>query len=103
MFFSKIISIFALLKLIKMVNKYILDEIIKLPSNDSTPMLKTFHILSKCAHIDMVLDDNYDAMYRVKLEDILSSDLTNEELMLIHNGGWTYSKDNEYLVKILKK
>lgn len=85
-----------------MVSTYILDEIMKLPSDNSTMLMQSLHLL-KSFKIELITNEKFDILYRVKVDDITNSDLENDTLLEIRNGGWEYDSNKEYIVKKIEK
>lgn len=81
-----------------MVNRYILDELMKIDSDNSTSIFESLDIL-RDFKVELISDEKYDIIYRVKLSDILDSSFDNSTLLKLRNGGWSYDDNKEYLIK----
>lgn len=83
------------------LNEYIIYEIFKLDSDNSTSLFNSLNIFNGKVKVDLLHDEKNNLFYQAKIKDILKSDLDGEQLISIRNGGWELSEDKENVVKFL--
>ena len=83
------------------MNKYFLYEIMKLDSDNSLSLTNSIVLLSKYVDVKLMNSEDNNLYYTCKVDDILKSNIDNEELIEIRNGGWELSNDKECLIKKL--
>lgn len=83
------------------LNKYILYEIMKIDSDNSTSLFNTLRILNGKVKVDLLSDEKYSLFYQAKISDILKSDLDTEDIIYLRNGGWELSENKNYIVKYI--
>ena len=83
------------------LRKYYLDEIMKLDSDNSIGLSNSVVKLEKYADVVLKNDENNNLFFECKVEDILNSEISNEELIMLRNGGWEYNKEKNCLTKKL--
>ena len=103
LFFTFFLYNFALVNKIKMdeIKKYYLDEIMKLEPDNETINYEALKILNSYVKVELLMNDKFNTYYICSVEDILNSDISNEELIQIRNNGWQYSDDKKSLIKNL--
>ena len=80
------------------MDKVIFDEIIKLEQDVSMTKGNAMILMSKFAPVELKYDDSYNVYYSVSTHDILSSNISEGELIkLVIEGGWVSSKDGMFL------
>lgn len=79
----------------------VLDELMKIPSENTTTLFISISILQKYVPLRLINDGDNNIKYVGDVEDLLKSDVTNGELLQIRNGGWEYSEDKKQIVRIL--
>ena len=82
--------------------KYYLDEIMKLDidnSSENNGMLNTLLMLRKYVEVKFLTNESNELYYQCEVNDILNSNISNEELITLRNNGWEYSKDKACLIK----
>lgn len=88
-----------MLKYIKMTLETI-ESIMSLPKEDPCSVGLSIRMLAKHTPICLLLKDDNTNYYQVKVQDILESDITNEEMVeAITIGGWLLSNDKETLLR----
>ena len=80
--------------------KVFFNEIMKLPTESKTGNLIAINILQKHAKVELERDEKENIIYTANVNDLLLSDLTEEELMRVRDCGWCLTEDGN---KILKK
>lgn len=80
--------------------KVFFNEIMKLPTESKTGNLIAINILQKHAKVELERDEKENIIYTANVNDLLLSDLTEEELMRVRDCGWCLTEDEN---KILKK
>jgi hypothetical protein len=82
------------------LNEYIIYEIMKLESDDSTSLMNGLNKL-KDIKVDLLQTEDYKLFYQTSIKDILNTDLDGEDIIYLRNGGWELSEDKKYIVKFL--
>ena len=83
------------------LNQYILYEIMKVDSDNSTSLFNSLRILNNKVKVDLLSNENYSLFYQAKISDILKSDLDTEDIIYLRNGGWELSENKEFIVKYI--
>ena len=84
-----------------MMNRIILEEIMKLEPTNEFGIMSTVGTLSKYGKVDLIQDNKFNLFYQIKVSDILLSDITSDELINVRNGGCGIKKDKKFLIKKL--
>ena len=84
-----------------MTNRYILDEIMKLPPNgDDIGLFSSLAILSRNKiEVDLLTNEANEIYYSVKVPNILLSEIETDDLMGLRNAEWEYSEDKQFIIK----
>lgn len=81
------------------MNRYVFDEIMKLPSDNSVSVSNSIVKLFGLVSIKLLNEMNTEfnkctLFYQVSINDILKSKITNDDLVFIRNAGWEIKGDN---------
>lgn len=85
-----------------MINQYILDEAMKLPilnESNNIGLIDTLNLINKYAKVSLKLNDKYEPIYEVNVDEILKSEMEMEDAVKIRYGGFEYSDDKKLLIK----
>jgi hypothetical protein len=84
-----------------MINRFILDEIMKLPPNgDDISLFSTLAILHRNQiNVDLLTNEKNEIYYSVKVPSILLSEIDTDDLMDLRNAKWEYSEDKQFIIK----
>lgn len=83
-----------------MIDKNLFNAIMTLPSKKTTLLLKGISILTKYVKVTLKTDDKGSVYYVADLDDLMKSDITQDELTDVRNGDW--SIENDKIIKYLK-
>ena len=83
------------------LNKYIIYEIMKLDSDNSTSLMNGINVLNEKVKVDLLSSIDYKIYYQASIDDILKSDIDADTIIYLRNGGWELSEDKKYIVKFL--
>ena len=83
------------------VDRYIIEEIMKLECDNSVGHFNSFNLLNSKSFVELINGSDNNLFYRCSIDDIINSDISAEELILIRNGGWELSKNKEFIVKYI--
>jgi hypothetical protein len=84
-----------------MTNKYVLEELMKIPSTDTTSLFSSLNILRQYGDVILTQNENFDTIYQMSMDDLLSHDIDDDTLLKIRNGGWEISQNGNFLIKNL--
>ena len=83
------------------VDRYIIEEIMKLECDNSVSHFNSFNLLNSKSFVELINGSDNNLFYRSSIDDIINSDISAEELILIRNGGWELDDSKQFLVKKL--
>lgn len=83
----------------KTIRKYLFDEIMKIEPDNSSSLVTTLQTIGEYANVKLDEDEEFNLFYNAKVDDIIDSDITEEELLYVRNGGWEYNNDKKLLIK----
>lgn len=86
-----------------MTNKYVLEELMKIPSTDTTSLFSSLNILRQYGDVILTQNENFDTIYQMNIDDLWCHDIDDDTLLKIRNGGWEISQDGNCLIKNLNK
>lgn len=78
-----------------------LEEIMKLESDSSVSNMIAIDILQRHANVELNRDEKENLFYSVNVNDVLLSDINEEDLIKVRNNGWTITEDGNKLIKKL--
>lgn len=81
------------------MNLEIMKEIFSLPIEEEVGTMRTLSILNKYSTPKLLMDEKFNLVYKVPLEDIIKSDISTDELIEIHQGGWKIDIQTHFLFK----
>lgn len=82
-----------------MIDKNLLTAILTLPSNGETLLFESLMIVKNYTDIQLLSNDEGRVYYKAKIDDLLSSDITEDEIKKLNESGWKIEDD--YIVKDL--
>lgn len=80
------------------MNKLIFDEIMKLPSDKEGGVMASIGNLSKYADVKLLTNEKNELYYQADVNDILESEMDEEEMIGLRDVGWEYSQDKKSVV-----
>lgn len=83
------------------MNKVFFNEIMKLKPNNDFGLFNSLNVLKKYVNIDLLMNEKKELYYSVKINDILLSEISSEELINVRNNGWEISNDKNFLIKTI--
>ena len=86
------------------LNEYLIRDLLSLENDNSVSLTNALSVLINDYHInvELLMNDNYEPYYVIKVEDVIKSNMAMEDLLYIRNNGWELSSDRKYIVKFLK-
>lgn len=86
-----------------MLNRIILDEIMKLPLDGDD--ISDFAILAIFTRygikVDLLTNEKNELFYSVKVPEVLLSDIETDDLVNVRNGKWEYNDSKQCIIKKL--
>lgn len=84
-----------------MLNRFILDEIMKLePNGDDISCFSSLAIFNRYdLDVDLLTNEHNELFYSVKVPKVLLSEISTDDLINIRNAGWEYSEDKQFIIK----
>lgn len=83
------------------LNEYIVYEIMKLESDNSTSLFNSLNILEGKVKVDLLSDEKHKLYYQANIKDILKTDIDADKIIQLRNGGWELSDNKKHIVKFL--
>lgn len=84
------------------MEKYIFNEVMKLPCENNIGMLISLAILNKYVKVNLIKDIENQIYYEINITELLMSNITIEELMQVRNAKWEVNKNNNKLIRKLE-
>lgn len=85
---------------IKTMERYLFDEIMKLPCENNVGLLISLNILNKYVKVNLINSENNSLFYEVSINELLLSNISSDELIQVRNANWEKKENNKLIRKI---
>lgn len=81
-----------------MVNEYMFNEIMQMPSNKNGSLVLALEKMSiYCKDIKLLTNEKHEVFYQVDASIIKCLDLESSDLLSLNQSGWVLSKNGKFL------